>query len=75
MGQSFVLARCEPESTGNRLRFAVMVMAVVVVMCGSGERRTSKHHDQENGSENLLHAAECITMPIVETCTAGTRTK
>jgi hypothetical protein len=32
-----------------------MVMAVVMVMRGRGKRRSSEHHGQEDGNENLLH--------------------
>lgn len=33
----------------------MVVMVVVMVMRGYGERRSGEHHNQKNGCKNLLH--------------------
>jgi hypothetical protein len=33
----------------------MMVMTMVMVMRGRSKRRSSEHHDQEDGNKNLLH--------------------
>jgi len=59
MGQSSGLheAELDPEASGSNLGGLVMVMMVVMmVVRGCGERRSGEHHNQKNGCKNLPHA-------------------
>ena len=40
---------------GGELGFAMVVMAVMMVMRRRGEGRSGAHQDQKRGSKNLLH--------------------
>jgi hypothetical protein len=53
MGQSFGLYEGCDRSKLRSLVVTVMTMVMVVRSCG--KRRSREDHDEENGSENLLH--------------------
>ena len=58
MGQSFVEREgsYEAGSIWTYLRLAMVVMMMVmVVMRGRGERRSGEYHDQKYSSKDLLH--------------------